>query len=218
MITPFQGGELKKFRSTNSNHHIHQQNHFLMTNIHQISIDHDPLEDRVLVRMNTQKKELVEVWLTRKISLQLLPALEKLNIELLNRQKDINRPLNDDQSKQHMADLIHHQALENSNFSTPFEQLKDPLTGTRPLLVTNLQATLLDNEGLKLDLCEKIKDNERMLELTLDKNLLQGFKHLLSKAIENSEWKLACETHHATDGNYAPDLLAGWTSNSGYLN
>jgi len=116
-----------------------------MTNIHQISIDHDPLEDRVLVRMNTQNKELVEVWLTRKISLQLLPALEKLNVELLNRQKDINRPLNDEQSKLHMADLIHQQTLENSNFSTPFEQLKDPLTGPRPLLVTNLQATLLDN-------------------------------------------------------------------------
>jgi hypothetical protein len=209
---------LKKYHLTDSNHFIHQEKYIFMTNIHQISIDHDPLEDRVLVRMNTQNKELVEVWLTRKISLQLLPALEKLNVELLNRQKDINRPLNDEQSKLHMADLIHQQTLENSNFSTPFEQLKDPLTGPRPLLVTNLQATLLDNAGLKLDLSEKIKDNERMLELTLDKDLLQGFKHLLFKAIEISEWKLALDANLGQEGSYTPDLLAAWTSNSGYLN
>ena len=189
-----------------------------MTNIHQISIDHDPLEDRVLVRMNTQNKELVEIWLTRKISLQLLPALEKLNVELLNRQKDMNRPLHDEHSKHLMADLIHQQALDNSNFSTPFDLLKDPLTGPRPLLVTHLQATLLDNAGLKLDLSEKLSDNERLLELTLDKDLLQGFKHLLTKAVENSEWKVPGEPTGRQEGTYGADVLEGWTSNSGYLN
>jgi len=189
-----------------------------MTHIHQISIDHDPLEDRILVRMNTQNKELVEIWLTRKISLQLLPALEKLNVELLNRQKDINRPLHDAQSRHLMADLIHQQTLENSNFSTPFEQLKDPLTGPRPLLVTHLQATLLDNAGLKLDLSEKLNDNERLLELTLDKDLLQGFKHLLSKALDHSEWRVPTENTPAADGNPGHDLLAAWMSGGGYLN
>jgi hypothetical protein len=85
-------------------------------------------------------------------------------------------------------------------------------------LVTNLQATLLDNAGLKLDLSEKLSDNERLLELTLDKDLLQGFKHLLSKAIENSEWKTPGELSDRQDGSYGADVLAGWTSNSGYLN
>lgn len=189
-----------------------------MTNIHQISIDHDPLEDRILVRMNTQNKELVEIWLTRKISLQLLPALEKLNIELLNRQQDINRPVHDEHSKHLMADLIHQQTLENSNFSTPFELLKDPLTGPRPLLVTHLQATLLDNAGLKLDLSEKLNDNERLLELTLDKDLLQGFKHLLSKALDHSEWKVPTEHPTPQDNTFGADLLSSWMANGGYLN
>jgi hypothetical protein len=189
-----------------------------MTNIHQISIDHDPIEDRVLVRMNTQNKELVEIWLTRKISLQLLPALEKLNVELLNRQKDINRPVHDEHSKHLMADLIHQQTLENSNFSTPFEPLKDPLTGPRPLLVTHLQATLLDNAGLKLDLSEQLHGNERLLELTLDKDLLQGFKHLLSKSIDHSEWRVPTEGPAAQESNSGPDLLHSWMANGGYLN
>jgi hypothetical protein len=189
-----------------------------MTHIHQISIDHDPLEDRILVRMNTQNKELVEIWFTRKISLQLLPALEKLNIELLNRQKDINRPIHDEHSQHLMADFIHQQTLENSNFSTPFETLKDPLTGPRPLLVTHLQATLLDNAGLKLDLSEQLHGNQRLLELTLDKDLLQGFKHLLSRSIDNSEWRVPSEKQVHQEGNTGSDVLQSWMAKGGYLN
>ena len=103
-------------------------------NIHQICVEHDPVEDRVLMRMNTHDKELIEIWLTRRIALQLMPALDQLNTELVAKQTGVNTPLMDQQSKKLMAELVHQRTLDQSNFSTPFQPYENLLTGPRPCL------------------------------------------------------------------------------------
>jgi hypothetical protein len=188
-------------------------------NIHQINIDYDPSEDRVLMRMNTQEKELVEVWLTRKIALQLLPALEQLNVELLSHQVGMNTPAHDAQTKQLLADLAQQKTLENANFSTPFENnLESTLTGARPLLVTQLQASLVEKKGLRVELTEKIPSSQRQLDLMLDIELLQGIQHLLSRAISSADWKPAPLIINTDDNNFAADMLLNTHPQFGYLN
>ena len=46
-------------------------------NIHQLSVTYDPLEDRVLLRVNTTTQEEVRVWLTRRMLTQMLPHLPR---------------------------------------------------------------------------------------------------------------------------------------------
>ena len=47
-------------------------------NIHQLSVSFDPLQDRVLLRVNTTTREELQVWLTRRMVSHVLPIL--LNI------------------------------------------------------------------------------------------------------------------------------------------
>jgi len=188
-------------------------------NIHQICVEHDPVEDRVLMRMNTHDKELIEIWLTRRIALQLMPALDQLNTELVAKQTGVNTPLMDQQSKKLMADLVHQRTLDQSNFSTPFHPYENLLTGPRPFLVTHLQASLFEHAGLRIELMEKIASSERQLELTLDNELLQGFQHLLFKSVEAAQWKHTVSLSLQDDaGSWGSDFANATLGQSGYLN
>ena len=187
-------------------------------NIHQICVEHDPVEDRVLLRMNTHDKELIEVWLTRRIALQLLPALDQLNTELVAKQTGVNTPLLDKHSKKLMADLVHQSTLDQSNFSTPFQIHENLLTGPRPFLVTHLQASMFEHAGLKIELAEKVASSERQLQLTLDNELLQGFQHLLTKSVETAQWKHAVTLSLHDDGPWGSDFANVTRGENGYLN
>ena len=187
-------------------------------NIHQICVEHDPVEDRVLMRMNTHDKELIEIWLTRRIALQLMPALEQLNTELVAKQTGVSTPLMDQQSKKLMADLVHQRTLDQSNFSTPFQLFENLLTGPRPFLVTHLQASLFEHAGLRIELLEKIASSERQLELTLDNELLQGLQHLLTKSVDAAQWKQSVSLSLQDDGAWGSDFANSTLGQSGYLN
>ena len=46
-------------------------------NIHQLSVNHDERQDRLLLRLNTQDLKEFRFWLTRRMSLRLMPAIEQ---------------------------------------------------------------------------------------------------------------------------------------------
>ena len=46
-------------------------------NIHQLNVSHNDRQDRLLLRLNTQTAEEFRFWLTRRMALRLVPALEQ---------------------------------------------------------------------------------------------------------------------------------------------
>ena len=46
-------------------------------NIHQLNVSHNDRQDRLLLRVNTQTAEEFRFWLTRRLTLRLLPALQQ---------------------------------------------------------------------------------------------------------------------------------------------
>ena len=51
-------------------------------NIHQLSVHHEERQDRLLLRLNTKDQQEFRFWLTRRMTLRLLPAIEKTAVRL----------------------------------------------------------------------------------------------------------------------------------------
>jgi hypothetical protein len=54
-------------------------------NIHQLSVNHDERQDRLLLRLNTQDQQEFRFWLTRRMTLRLMPAIEQSAVRLKRR-------------------------------------------------------------------------------------------------------------------------------------
>lgn len=51
-------------------------------NIHQLSVHHDERQDRLLLRLNTQDQQEFRFWLTRRMTLRLMPAIQQSAVRL----------------------------------------------------------------------------------------------------------------------------------------
>ena len=50
-------------------------------NIHQLSLLHDPIQDRILLRISTTEREEIRLWLTRRLTLGLQPYLKRASVD-----------------------------------------------------------------------------------------------------------------------------------------
>ena len=160
-------------------------------NIHQLSVTYHPAEDRLLVRISSQESEEFRLWLTRRLTLALMPGLKQTAADQLARQTksdDLAAP--PDIQRQRIVENFRKEALTYaSDFKTPPHAKDSALPmGKQPLLVTELKMTLLKSGKLQLVFIEKLPESERNVQIAIGLQLTQGLLQLLNKCLKKSQW------------------------------
>ncbi len=160
-------------------------------NIHQLSVSYEERQDRLLLRLNTQDHQEFRFWLTRRMSLRLLPAIDQSVARLEASQPGVAAP--DTTSQKMLTELKRDAFLQKADFSTPFEAKAErkPL-GEEPLLITDAQLSLQANGGLLITFQEKSAEGAvKSCQLNLQASLVHGLIQLIQQALVKADWALA---------------------------
>lgn len=170
-------------------------------NIHQLSVNYIQEQDRILVRINTTAQEELRLWFTRRLTLGLMPMVQKIVAEWVAKQETMKSPLTtsaataDAQTQAMLADFKREESLQKSDFQTPYQAPNALPLGAEPLLVTEISVTPLPSGQLQMAFNEKLPldngqphPNPRGFRVALEQKLVHGFVHLLQKAVDASQW------------------------------
>jgi hypothetical protein len=157
-------------------------------NIHQLSVNHDERQDRLMLRLNTQDQQEFRFWLTRRMTLRLMPAIEQSAVRLEAAQPGV--AATDGPSQHLLTELKRDAFLKKADFATPFENRATqwPL-GADPLLITDAHLTIQPSGALEISFEDKSDAAQaRACQLHLQVSLVHGMVHLIQQAIEKAEW------------------------------
>lgn len=155
-----------------------------------MSVQYDERQDRLAMRVSNQQQQEFRLWLTRSMTLRLLPHLQAAVVHLESMDPQVMAT--DTTAQQMLAELKRENFLSQADFSTPFasDTLSLPL-GEIPILVTDVQLNL--QHGGHLDLLFQDKSGNHAsgasFELSLQAALLHGFLHLLEAALKKAQWQ-----------------------------
>jgi hypothetical protein len=157
-------------------------------NIHQLSVNHDERQDRLLLRLNTQDLQEFRFWLTRRMALRLMPAIEQSAARLEAAQPGIAAI--DAPSQQMLSELKRDAFLKKADFATPFENRASQLPlGAEPMLITDAHLTIKPGGALDISFEDKSDPAQaRACQLHLQVSLVHGMLHLIQQAIKKAEW------------------------------
>jgi hypothetical protein len=159
-------------------------------NIHQMSVQYDERQDRLAVRVSNQDGQEFRLWLTRAMTLRLLPHLQAAVVQL--EALDPQVLAKDTTAQQMLAELKRENFLSRADFSTPFTSVNPSLPlGETPMLITDVQLNLRSSGRLDLLLQDKSGDNASgtSFELSLQAALLHGLLHLMELALKKAPWQ-----------------------------
>ncbi len=189
--------------------------------IHQFNIQYQPEQDRVLARINTSTGLEFRLWLTRRLTLGLLPVLHKVTADQAQKrlvaQPDDGLSAKDPKIREFLSEFKKEQTLQQADFKTPY---KEPALGValeEPLLVSEVQITPLANANLQVKFMANTPHpgTKREVMLELDDKLLHGMLHLLERAHGEAQWARAPVLASSADAAADPSLA---NSRPQYLN
>lgn len=160
-------------------------------NIHQVNVSYSGEQDRLLVRINSRGGEEFRAWLTRRLTLKLLPHLGQTAQAQMERQFQPPQPAVPlaEQRAQLVENFQKEAAVYQGDFQTPFQDQPAALPlGEEPLLVTELTFTPLADAKLQVVLLERLPGKQRDLQLVMDPGLTQGLLRLLKQGLQTSGW------------------------------
>ena len=168
-------------------------------NIHQLSVNHDERQDRLLLHLHTQDQQEFRFWLTRRMTLRLVPAIEQSAVRLEATQPGV--AATDVPSQNLLTELKRDAFLKKADFSTPFESRATqwPL-GAEPLLITDAHLTIKPSGALEISFEDKSDPAQaRACQLNLQVSLVHGMVHLIQQASEKAEWGALGRSAKATE-------------------
>lgn len=158
--------------------------------IHQLSVSHDELQDRLLLRVNTQDGQEMRFWLTRRMVIRLLPVMDHSVVRLEAAQPGL--AVTDVPSQQLLTEFKRDAFLQTADFATPYKANPSQLPlGDEPLLVTDAQLNVQTNGHLLLVLQSKTTTTIPSCQLNLTPPLVHGMIHLIRQSMAKAEWALA---------------------------
>ncbi|CCQ74885.1 hypothetical protein [Magnetospira sp. QH-2] len=147
----------------------------------QISMSYVPLEDRAQLILIVDNGPDMRFWITRRFARGLWGVLLK-GMEIF---PDLKRVVNED-ARQAMMSMRHHDALQQSDFATPRQENSD-LPKRVPMLVgAGVKPT--ETDGV-ITLTLKTR-SRKAINLNLDERLLHALCHLLVETAVGAEWDL----------------------------
>jgi hypothetical protein len=176
-------------------------------NIHQLSVIHDERQDRLLLRLNTQNGQEFRFWLTRRMAIRLLPAMDQSVVRLEAAQPGLAAT---DASSQHMLTELKRDAfLQTADFSTPYtsEPQQLPL-GDEPFLITDAQLSLEPNGALQIIFQKKMGPATPSCQLNLQASLVHGMIHLIRQSMAKADWGFVTQDTEKRQGETPDASLA----------
>jgi len=150
--------------------------------LHQIKIDYQAEEDRLLMLVSTSEGVEVRLWLTRRFVKLLWPLLVKLAEDASPRIRTQANP----EARKALLGLEHEQAVSRANFAKPYEaQSRATPLGEAPLLLARIQ-TGHDRKGQPVVALHPAEGQG--VTLTFDSVLLHSVCRLLQAAVKKSDW------------------------------
>lgn len=154
-----------------------------MAKLNQIQLRFDPLEDRLLMRMNTTDNAEVRLWLTRRFVKVLWPILQKMMEGDVQVSQQIDR-----QAKDAVLAFQQEKAAATTDFATPYkEEAEKVILGEEPILLSKIQLRKGQQGTQMLSLYPETGEG---VNLSLDSNLLHSFSRLLQDGVKKAEWML----------------------------
>ena len=154
--------------------------------LHQLKLDYLPEQDRLLLRVSTDNRQEVRLWLTRRALRLLWPLL----LQMVRSSPEVALQSNP-QARDALIGLQHERALSRANFADTFEDAPRAMPlGADPLLVAHLRASKDASGNPVLAL---LPQQGKGVHLTLDDTLLHSFCKLLQNAVAKSDWDIALE-------------------------
>ena len=154
--------------------------------LHQLKLDFVPEQDRLLLRVSTDNKLEMRLWLTRRALRLLWPRL----MQVVRSAPEVAVQSNP-QARDALVGMQRERALRQANFAQPFEEAPRELPlGPEPILVTRIQTNKDPSGNLVLGL---LPQQGQGIHLTLDNNLLHSLCKLLQNAVAKSDWDIALE-------------------------
>jgi hypothetical protein len=163
--------------------------------IHQLSVNYQAEQDRILLRVNSTSGEEMRLWLTRRLMVGLWPLLTRTHTEQMIKQEAANTPLNtaDDDLKKMVAEFRKEELLKKADFETPYQPKATLPLGQEPLLITDVDVAPLASGRVRIAFNERATvrggEKPRGFKIELDAKLMQGLMHLLEPALARSQWR-----------------------------
>jgi len=154
-----------------------------MSSISQVQIRYAPLEDRLLMRLNTAERTEFRFWITRRFARQLATALHDL---LAERQEVMAQA--GGEARKAVLEFQHQEAIAKANFTQRFEGRPTQLPlGPNPVLLTRLKINrTIDGKPL-LGL---YPEQGRGIDLALQSTLLHSVCKLFADALQVADWQI----------------------------
>lgn len=174
--------------------------------LHQLKLDFVPEHDRLLLRVSTDNRLEVRLWLTRRALRLLWPLL----LQMLRSSPDVVVQSNP-QARDALVGMQHEQALVRANFADAFEEApREMPLGAEPILVANMRASKDEGGNPVLAL---LPIEGAGIHLTLDNTLLHSLCKLLQDAVAKSDWDIVLELPTLQAQTPADDAAAPKTLN-----
>jgi hypothetical protein len=152
--------------------------------LHQIRMEFDAEQDRLLLLISTSDGAEVRAWLTRRYVNLLWPLLLRQAEELSPRIAGQA----DQDARKALLGMEHAEATARADFSKPYERVPRSMPlGEAPILMTRIQ-TARDPRGLPIITMNPSQGQG--VSLTLDKVLLHSVCRLLQTSVAKSDWGL----------------------------
>ncbi len=158
----------------------------------QLNAGYDVREDRIVLRVNTKTGEEYRLFLTRRITLQLVAFSQQQLVDLLARDHG-------PQAARAIADFRQDAAQQQTDFNVAFKVAQHYPLGLDPKLVVSFQGLLAPRLQLKLGLKEGT-----VLTLPLDEATLRSLCLLLERTVGLTQWQSAPEVPAPPTPSSAP--------------
>ena len=150
--------------------------------LHQINIQYDLAEDRLLLRISTRDRQEYRLWLTRRFTALWWPAL----FEVLGHNETV-RQQSGPEAQKAVLEFQHQTALQGTDFRQRFEA--DALApAMAPLLVNKVQMRRDGEAHYQLLLSPQEGPG---LEVRLPDKIMHALAGLLAEGVKQANWGIA---------------------------
>lgn len=156
--------------------------------IHQIQVRYDPAQDRLLLQVLTRSKQLLPLWLTRRLTSRLMPHLRRtMSAAAVAAASPRAMALPD--ARDMLAQSSRQRAMQSADLRTPFdaEDAERPL-GPEPMLPVSVDVATPSDGALKLIFRSAAGQS---VEVKLGRDHALVMVELIEAALLKSEWGLA---------------------------
>lgn len=155
--------------------------------LHQLKLDYDAGEDRLVLRISTHDRTEVRLWLTRRFTKALWQGLIRVV------EADPSALLaSDPESRESVMAYQHEKAVDEEQFGHTFEDTATefPL-GETPALVVGLSIGSPEPNDPPRLIFETA--DKRLVSLGLDQQILHSLVHLLAISMKQTDWDLVLD-------------------------